>query len=140
MQRITISVDDDILQFIDQLCQRRGYESRSEALRDIVRDTAKREHEVTGSAEPCIATLSYVFEHNTRDLARRLTHAQHNHHEISVSTLHIHLNHDDCLEVMILRGGMAKVRSFADAVISQRGVRHGYLHVVPLVIESECSQ
>lgn len=131
MQRITISLDGELLEFIDELCRRRGYESRSEALRDIVRDTAKREQEASDTSKPCVATLSYVYEHDTRDLARRLTSSQHDHHNLSVSTLHVHLNHDDCLEVAILKGSISKVRTFADSVISQRGVRHGHLHVMP---------
>lgn len=131
MQRITITIDDDLLAVVDELAQRRGYGSRSEAIRDLVREASARE-ETAGSGEaPCIATLTYVYEHETRDLARRLTEAQHHHHDLSVSTLHVHMDHDDCLEVTVLKGPVGEVRAFADAVTTQRGVRFGKLHVIP---------
>ena len=131
MQRVTISIDDDILATLDKLCERRGYTSRSEAIRDLVRHAETHEHATRHSHEPCVATLSYVYEHETRDLAQRLTSGQHDHHELSVATLHVHLNHEDCLEVAVLRGSVEAVQGFADTVTTQRGVRHGYLHIVP---------
>jgi len=131
MQRITISVDDELLTAIDALGARRGYASRSEALRDVVREALAREATALDGETPCLAALSYVYEHETRDLARRLTSAQHAHHDLSVSTLHVHLGDDDCLEVAGLRGPAVQVRAFADGVISQRGVRFGNLHMVP---------
>jgi CopG family transcriptional regulator, nickel-responsive regulator len=122
VQRITISIDDALLAAVDDLGRQRGYQSRSEAFRDIVRDAAAREPALVAGDTPCMATLSYVFEHETRDLARRLTLAQHDHHDLSVSTLHVHVDHRDCLEVMVLRGTVDQVRAFADAVVTQRGV------------------
>lgn len=132
MQRITISIDDALLAAVDDIGRQRGYQSRSEAFRDIVRDAAAREPALVAGDTPCMATLSYVFEHETRDLARRLTLAQHDHHDLSVSTLHVHVDHRDCLEVMVLRGTVDQVRAFADAVVTQRGVRHGNLHLIPV--------
>ncbi len=108
--------------------------SRSEALRDILREVAARE---TLGGQPgkeegfCIATLAYVYDHETRDLGRRLTQAQHKHHDLQVATLHVHLDHDSCLEVSVLRGPVKDVRAMADDTVSQRGVRHGQLHLVP---------
>lgn len=136
MQRITISIDDDLLDAIDAFGARRGYASRSEALRDLVRDAVTREQAGLDGATPCLAALSYVYEHETRDLARRLTSAQHDHPGLSVSTLHVHLDSRDCLEVAILKGRVDEVRALADSVVSQRGVRLGNLHVIPIV-ESE---
>jgi len=130
MQRITISLDDDLLDTIDKLSERRGYTSRSEALRDIVRETITREQSAGTGETPCFATLSYIYEHETRDLARRLTSAQHHHHDLSVSTLHVHVNDRDCLEVAVLKGTVHEVQSFADAVTTQRGVRLGSLHIM----------
>jgi CopG family nickel-responsive transcriptional regulator len=135
MQRITISIDDDLLETIDGLSARRGYTSRSEALRDIVREAITREQSVGAGQTPCLATLTYIYEHETRDLARRLTTAQHDHHDLSVSTLHVHIDERDCLEVAILRGAVQEVRTFANEVITQRGVRLGNLHVMPLAEE-----
>ncbi len=132
MQRITISIDDDLLEMVDTLSERRGYTSRSEALRDIVRESLTREQAAGAAKTSCFATLSYVYEHETRELARRLTSAQHHHHDLSVSTLHIHIDERDCLEVAVLRGTVQAVRSFADEVITQRGVRLGNLHIMPI--------
>ena len=71
--------------------------------------------------------LSYVYEHEKRDLASRIVSTQHHHHDLSVATLHVHINHDDCLEIAVLKGDMGDVQHFADDVIAQRGVRHGHL-------------
>ncbi|MDQ0356972.1 CopG family nickel-responsive transcriptional regulator [Rhodoplanes tepidamans] len=134
MQRVTIAIDDDLLEALDALCARRGYQNRSEAIRDMVRqaDAAERiRQDGDGGDGDCVAALAYVYEHETRDLARRLTNSQHEHHGLSVATMHVHLSHDDCLEVAVLRGTVGEVQSFADSVITQRGVRHGQLYVVP---------
>lgn len=132
MQRITISIDDDLLAAIDRFSDRRGYASRSEALRDMVREAALREDVATDDDTPSIAALTYVYEHHTRDLARRLTESQHAHHDLSVACLHVHVDHQDCLEVAVLRGGARTIRRFADTVVTQRGVRHGHLQIIPL--------
>ncbi len=131
MQRISITIDDDLLAAIDALSQRRGYSSRSEAVRDIVRESLVKEAEAGAEDGPCVAALSYVYQHGTRELSKRLTSVQHDHHDLSVSTLHVHLSNADCLEVTVLKGNAGEVRAFADAVTSQRGVRHGHLNVIP---------
>jgi CopG family nickel-responsive transcriptional regulator len=135
MQRITLSIDDDLAAALDRHMKKRRYASRSEALRDILRDTAAREQLDDGVTDKgdgfCIATLAYVYDHETRDLGRRLNQAQHKHHDLQVATLHVHLDHDSCLEVAVLRGPARAVRALADGTVSQRGVRHGQLHLVP---------
>jgi CopG family nickel-responsive transcriptional regulator len=135
MQRITLSIDDDLAAALDRHMKKRRYASRSEALRDILRDAAARDQLDGGTADKgdgfCIATLAYVYDHETRDLGRRLTQAQHKHHDLQVATLHVHLDHDSCLEVSVLRGRSEAVQALADDTVSQRGVRHGQLHVVP---------
>lgn len=132
MQRMTISLDDDLLDTIDRLAERRGYGSRSEALRDIIRDAVLRATSEAGGSSQCFAALSYVFDHETRDLARRLTTTQHHHHSLSVATLHVHVSERECMEVSVLRGTEDEVRAFADGVVTQRGVRFGQLHVIPV--------
>lgn len=131
MQRMTISLEEELLETVDRLCERRGYKSRSEALRDLIRNAALREAAETG-AGACVAALSYVYDHETRDLARRLTTSQHHHHDLSVATLHIHINDRECLEVAVLKGDAGAVRAVADGVVTQRGVRFGHVHLVPL--------
>jgi CopG family nickel-responsive transcriptional regulator len=132
MQRITLSVDDELVAALDRHMKKRRYASRSEALRDILRDVAALEPREPDKGDGfCIATLSYVYDHETRDLGRRLTQAQHKHHDLQVATLHVHLDHDSCLEVSVLRGPARAVLAMADDTVSQRGVRHGQLHLVP---------
>ena len=135
MQRITITIDDDLLDVVDEIMTRRGYASRSEAFRDIVRDTVNRRRAEDPNAE-CIATLSYVFDHATRDLASRLTGAYHDHHDLSVASMHVHLDHESCLEVSVLRGPSGAVTEFANSLATQRGVRHAQLHTIPTRIST----
>lgn len=139
MQRITLSIDDDLAATLDRHAKRHRYTSRSEALRDILREVRAREGlEETGKHRGksarnafCIATLAYVYDHQTRALGQRLTQAQHRHHDLQVATMHVHLDHDSCLEVAILRGPAVALQAIADETTSQRGVRHGQLHLVP---------
>lgn len=131
MQRITITIDDDLLETIDKISEQRGYASRSETLRDLVRDAVTRAQPTIDGEAKCYAALTYVYEHETRDLSRRLTTTQHTHHDLSVSTLHVHINEHDCLEVSVLKGRADEIQTFADSVITQRGVRFGNLHLIP---------
>lgn len=130
MQRVTVTLDDDLLASLDARAAARGYGSRSEALRDLVRDALGREA-TAAAGSPGFATLSYVYEHEVRDLARRLTHRQHEHHDLTVASMHVHLDHETCLEVAILKGASDELRALADAMTSQRGVRFGHLHLIP---------
>jgi CopG family transcriptional regulator, nickel-responsive regulator len=131
VQRITITIDDHLLQTVDGLCRRHRYTSRSEALRDLVRQAEVREQATHDGPSHCFATLSYVYEHGTRDLAKRLTSSQHDHHNLSVATLHVHLDREDCLEVAVLHGSVREVQALADGITAQRGVRHGNLQILP---------
>jgi CopG family transcriptional regulator, nickel-responsive regulator len=131
MQRVTITIDNDLLDAVDRLVDRRGYTNRSEAFRDILRRMIHRQ-EAADPAALCIATLSYVFDHSTRHLASRLTNTQHQHHDLTVASMHVHLDHEACLEVSVLRGSSAAVSSLADALANQRGVRHASLHMIPV--------
>ncbi len=132
MKRLTMSLDDELADAFEELVRSRGYENRSEAFRDLLRNdlmsTLMRERPQT----VCVATLSYVYNHHQRQLAARLTDLQHDHHELTVSTMHAHLDHDRCVETVILRGRADEVQAFAQSVITQQGVSHGHLHVVPL--------
>jgi CopG family nickel-responsive transcriptional regulator len=133
MQRITITIDDDLLEVVDALTRQRGYDSRSEAFRDIVREVANREQAKTSNA-PCIAVLGYVFDYATRDLAQRLTRLQHEHHDIFAANMRVPLDHTSCLEVSVLRGPAPAIQHVADEISTQRGVRHASLHVVPVKV------
>ncbi|MBV9783217.1 MAG: nickel-responsive transcriptional regulator NikR [Acidisphaera sp.] len=137
MQRVTVTLDDALMAELDRLVAARGYQNRSEAIRDLAR--AGLQQTATGAAADrhCVAALVYAYDHGVRELAKRLTHAFHDHHDIAVSTLHVHLDHESCMEVAVLKGPAAAVHEFADSVIAERGVRHGRLVVVPVELSSE---
>lgn len=131
MQRVTITIDDELAAELDRFMEKRGYANRSEAIRDLARGgLTQRAAEVPGDGK-CVAALVYVYDHHARDLPKRLTQGFHEHHDIAQATLHVHLDEDSCLEVAVLRGRGSQVREFADAVIAERGVRHGHVVVVP---------
>lgn len=132
MQRITVTVDDDLLAQFDALIRRRGYGNRSEAFRDVLRDRLERERFERADAPDCVGCLTYVFGHADRELPRRLVAAQHAHHDLSIATMHLHLDHENCLEATILRGRTEAVTAFAQAVTAEKGVRHGHLWLVPV--------
>jgi CopG family nickel-responsive transcriptional regulator len=137
MQRITITLDDDLLAQFEDIRKQRGYGNRSEAFRDLIRDRLGAEQLTAVDSGDCIATLSYVYNHHQRELAARMTRLSHDHHDLTVSTLHVHLDHDNCMETVVLRGPAERVHAFADAVIAQPGVRHGKLHLVPVSASAE---
>jgi CopG family nickel-responsive transcriptional regulator len=132
MQRITITLDDDLVEQLEAFLRKQGYSNRSEAFRDLVRERLARIETDQAVAGDCYATLTYVYDHHKRDLAARMTEVSHAHHDLTVSTLHVHLDHDNCLETAVLRGPIARVRAFADSVIAQPGVRHGELYLLPV--------
>jgi len=131
MQRVTVTLDEDLLADIDRIMRLRGYQNRSEAVRDLARAGLAQAKQETGGTGECIAALVYVYDHGARDLARRLTRGFHDHHDLSLATLHVHLDHDRCMEVTALRGSMTKVKHFAEHVIAERGVRYGQVVVIP---------
>jgi CopG family transcriptional regulator, nickel-responsive regulator len=130
VQRVTITMEDELLAELDALVARRGYQNRSEALRDLARAGLRRAEPPVPQA-PCVAALVYVYDHARRDLPNRLTHEFHDHHDLAVSTLHVHLDRGQCLEVAVLRGATGAVQHMADHVIAERGVRHGQLVLLP---------
>ena len=137
MERVTISMSDELAAELADFMAAHHYDNRSEAMRDLARlglERARIDHSTTGQ---CVATLSYVFNHHTRELATRLTEKHHAHHELHVATMHVHLDHENCLEVAVLRGEAAAAREFSKAVIAERGVKYGQVSFVPVSIEAE---
>ena len=130
MDRFTISLPEELAAEFDDLIAGRGYDNRSEAVRDILRSHLDRMREARELDGHCVANLSYVYNHHERELAERLMGIQHMHHDLVVSTMHAHLDHDTCIETMLLKGPARAVRRFADAIAAERGVRHGSLNVV----------
>jgi CopG family nickel-responsive transcriptional regulator len=135
MERFTISLDESLARQFDQLIANRGYSNRSEAVRDLIRGAIEGDRRRDPPSGQCIANLSYLYNHHERELAERLTALQHDHHDLTVAAMHTHLDHENCLESVILKGPTADVRQFADALSAERGVRHGQLNVIALDIE-----
>jgi CopG family transcriptional regulator, nickel-responsive regulator len=131
MQRITITIDDDMLGLIDASVRGGRYANRSEAVRDMLRRVAAREA-AASSQTPCLAVLGYVYDHEARALARRVTRAFHDHHDLTIATTHVHVDHRSCLEASLLKGTSAAIHALAERLARERGVRHVNLHVVPV--------
>jgi CopG family nickel-responsive transcriptional regulator len=131
MQRVTITIDDELAEELDHFMAGRGYANRSEAIRDLARSgLAQAATEVAGS-RPCVAALVYTYDHEARELPKRLTRDFHARHDLAHTTLHVHLDHENCLEVTVLKGRGAEVQKFADHIIAERGVRHGHVVYLP---------
>ncbi|GAC65192.1 nickel-responsive transcriptional regulator NikR [Edwardsiella tarda] len=131
MQRVTLSLDDDLMAEIDAIIKARNYQNRSEAIRDLARAGLQSMTDVPTQSANCVAALFYVYDHESRELSKRLTRTFHDHHDLSLASLHVHLDHGSCLEVSLLKGAGTEVTRFAEQVIAERGVRHGKLVVVP---------
>jgi CopG family nickel-responsive transcriptional regulator len=130
MDRFTISLDENLATAFDELIKERGYATRSEAVRDILRTHLQHSREQRDAKGACVANLSYVYNHHERELSERLTGIQHAHHDLTISTMHAHLDHDQCIETVMLKGPIHQVREFAQEIIAERGVRHGQLNLV----------
>jgi CopG family transcriptional regulator, nickel-responsive regulator len=130
MDRFTISLDESLATAFDELIKARGYATRSEAVRDILRTHLQHNREQRDAKGSCVANLSYVYNHHERELSERLTTIQHEHHDLTISTMHAHLDHEECIETVMLKGPIQQVRQFAEKIIAERGVRHGQLNLV----------
>jgi CopG family nickel-responsive transcriptional regulator len=124
--RIGVAIDEDLLGQFDEMLARKGYSNRSDAFRDLIRDALVRE-ETTGPEREAVGTLTLVYDHHVRQLADKLTDMQHDHFREIISTLHVHMDHDNCLEVLVLRGRAGAIRQIADKLVSTKGVKHGRL-------------
>ena len=130
MQRITISIDDALAAELDGMARARGYESRSEAMRDIARATVERWRQDDSTAEYCVANLSYVYDRRVRALPERLSGMEHEHHDLLSSSATVRLDHYDSLVSVMLKGRSAKVQKLADEITAQRGVRLAKLNLI----------
>lgn len=138
MQRVTLTLDDDLVAEVDKLIRAGGYQSRSEAFRDVVRAGFQQLASDGQTADKvCVAALVYVYDHDVRELAKRLAEVRADNHHMMVATTSVDLDHKSCLEVALLRGETEAVRHLGTHVISERGVRHGKLVVVPVEVERE---
>ncbi|MBN1962380.1 MAG: nickel-responsive transcriptional regulator NikR [Deltaproteobacteria bacterium] len=125
LSRFSVSIETDLLNRFLRIAKKHGWNNRSEALRNLIRNALVQDEwhdnaDVTG-------TITIVYDHHKHDLSDRLTSIQHDHHDLVLAATHIHLDHDNCLEMIAVRGNAKQVQKIADALIGTRGVKHGTL-------------
>lgn len=123
--RFGVSIESELLQRFDEEIEKKGYSTRSEAIRDLIREQIVAEE--WASDEETVGTITIVYDHHTRDLSANLTHIQHSFEGEIKSVLHIHLDHHNCLEVLVVAGKGRQLQQFADQLVSIKGVKHGKL-------------
>lgn len=126
LTRIGVAIDADLLDKFDQLIEQRGYSNRSEAFRDLIRNELVEESWKTPDSE-VVGSVTLVYNHHVRQLSDKLLDVQHDHHSAILSTLHVHLDHENCLEVLLIKGKASHVQRIANTLISTKGVKHGRL-------------
>jgi CopG family nickel-responsive transcriptional regulator len=131
MQRVTMTIDDDLMAALDRYMEAGGHQNRSEAVRDLVRAGLMKRPKPDDGDRACIGALVYLYDHETRQLSKRLMNDHHSHADLSIAALHVHVDAETCLEVSLLRGPKSEVEHFAQHVIGERGVRYGQLVVAP---------
>jgi CopG family nickel-responsive transcriptional regulator len=128
LSRIGVAIDSELLRKFDVHIAKRGYTNRSEAFRDLIRDELiQKNWELPDSH--VVGTVTLVYDHHVRLLNEKLTDLQHASFHNVLSTLHVHLDHDNCLEVLVVKGKASAVKKIADALISTKGVKHGRLTI-----------
>ncbi|MBM4331997.1 MAG: nickel-responsive transcriptional regulator NikR [Deltaproteobacteria bacterium] len=124
--RFGVSIDESLLKNFDSLIAQKGYNNRSEAIRDLIRDSLVTEEWREGKKE-MVGTIALVYSHHTRELSSILTEMQHDHYQTIISTLHIHLDEHNCLEVLAVKGKGEEIKKISDRLIGTKGVKHGKL-------------
>ena len=123
-ERVSLAIEPELLARFDQLIGQSGG-NRSEAVRDLIRNRLIEQEWVSASSGDAVATVTLVYDHSKRDLADRLLEVGHDHHHCILASMHVHLDHDNCLEVIALRGRPPELRAIADNLIGMKGVKHG---------------
>ncbi|MFH1027774.1 MAG: nickel-responsive transcriptional regulator NikR, partial [Pseudomonadota bacterium] len=121
-----ISLDEKLLTSFDQLIEQKSYMNRSEAIRDLIRASLVEER-LGSEDQEAVGTVTLVYNHHVRDLSDKLTEHQHSHHDQIISSLHVHLDAHNCLEVLIIRGPVREIKQIANELIGVKGVKHGKL-------------
>jgi CopG family transcriptional regulator, nickel-responsive regulator len=132
LERFTISLDTELAHDFDQLIAEKRYQNRSEAVRDLLRKYITDHWVGSRFSKYSVATLTFIFDQNEITLTKRLSEIQHGHHDLVVSTQRTYIDHQNCLETVILKGLTTEVSDVAEKISSERGVRHANLHLVAL--------
>jgi CopG family nickel-responsive transcriptional regulator len=125
--RFGVSIPKVLSHRFDQLIRRKKYHNRSEAIRDLIRE-ALIEEEIDENSE-VVGVVNILYDHHHRELNERLVELQHKQHHMVLSAMHVHLDHDNCVEVIIVKGQSGKVKELAEALIASKGVKHGALNI-----------
>jgi len=128
VSRFSISLPPSLLQQFDEMSKEKGYDNRSLAIGDMMRDRLVEHRQKFGN-EDIAGTITLVYDHHKQHVQAALTDIQHDHHEVIVSSVHVHLDHDNCLEVLVVRGQAAVIKKIADELTAAKGVKHGKLTV-----------
>ena len=128
VSRFSVSLPPSLLRQFDEMSNEKGYDNRSLAIGDMMRDRLVEHRQKFGN-EDIAGTITLVYDHHKPHLQATLTDIQHDHHDVILSTVHVHLDHHNCLEVLLVRGKAAVIKKIADELISAKGVKHGKLTV-----------
>jgi CopG family nickel-responsive transcriptional regulator len=128
VSRFSVSLPPQLLEQLDGMAKEKGYKNRSQAIADMIRAQLVEHRQKFGTAE-IAGTITLVYDHHKQHVQAALTDIQHDHHQVIVSTLHVHLDHDNCLEVLVVRGKAGLIKKIADELIAAKGVKHGKLTV-----------
>ena len=125
--RFGVSIEQDLLENYDRLINERGYENRSEALRDLIRDALIQQKIEMQPDISALGSLTLVYDHHARNLSQEMSEIQHKFHENILSVMHLHVSHDDCLEIIALRGIVSEIAALANDLLSLKGIKNGKL-------------
>lgn len=133
VERIGISLEKDLLALFDKMIEKQGYPNRSEAVRDLIRGQLSSEQLLKPSTK-AFATVTFVYNHHATKLMEKLTTLQHSHLLQIICSTHVHLDHDYCMEIIVLKGPAGKISKTADYILSQKGIKLGKISLFPLKI------
>lgn len=125
--RFGVSIDQDLLENYDRLINERGYATRSEAIRDLIRDALIQQKIELAAEASALGSLTLVYDHHARNLAQEMGKIQHDFHETILSVMHLHVSHDDCMEIIALRGVVSDIVALANGLLSLKGIKNGKL-------------
>lgn len=125
--RFGVSIDRDLLENYDDLIGERGYATRSEALRDLIREALIQQKIEMQTKTRALGSLTLVYDHHARNLVQEMGEIQHDYHENILSVMHLHVNHDDCMEIIALCGVVSKIVELANRLLSLKGIKNGKL-------------
>jgi CopG family nickel-responsive transcriptional regulator len=134
--RFGVSISQPLLESFDEVILKRGYANRSEAIRDLIRDMLVDESQKSpehDASQTVFGSITIVYDHHTREIDGRLNEIAHDHHELVITSMHVHVTHDSCLEVILVKGSSGEIKAFADHIISSRGVLHGKLAITGII-------